>query len=172
MSCWQDFPPHRGSHGDRGVPSGKIEPEAGVLVVGRAPLTASMAEVEKFTTAPAALVASTVMFAGTVIAGAVVSLTVTVKVLLAGLPAASLAVTVTVVVPSGKVEPEAGVLIVGRGAAHRIHGGSREIHHRARGAGRFDGHVRRHRDHRGGRIAHSDGERLAGDCPPHRWRSR
>ena len=96
------------------VPSGKVEPEAGVLVVGREPLTASMAEVEKVTTAPAALVASTVMFEGTVITGAVVSLTVTVNVLLAEFPAASLAVAVTVVVPSGKVEPEAGVLVVGR----------------------------------------------------------
>ena len=70
----------------------------------------SMAEVVKFTTAPLALVGSTVMFAGTVMAGAVVSLTVTVKLWLAWFPAVSLAVVVTVVVPSGKMEPEAGEL--------------------------------------------------------------
>ena len=51
----------------------------------------------------------TTMFAGQVIAGAVVSLTVTVNVHEPVLPAASVAVHVTVVVPSGKPEPTAGV---------------------------------------------------------------
>ena len=57
-------------------------------------------------TAPAPLVASTVMF-GAVIAGGVVSLTVTVNVFVVTLPAPSVAVTVTVVVPSAKTEPDA-----------------------------------------------------------------
>lgn len=47
--------------------------------------------------------------AGQVIVGACVSLTVTVKEQLAGLPAASLTVQLTVVVPFGKVEPDGGV---------------------------------------------------------------
>ena len=46
-------------------------------------------------------------FAGTVSAGGVVSRTVTVKVRDETLPAASVAVTVTVVVPSANIEPEA-----------------------------------------------------------------
>ena len=58
-----------------------------------------------FTTAPATEVASAVMFAGTVSDGAVVSATVIVKDDEALLPAASVAVTVTVVAPSGNVDP-------------------------------------------------------------------
>ena len=45
-----------------------------------------------------------------VITGAVTSLTVTVKLHVFVLPAASVAVAVTVVVPTGKTEPEAGLL--------------------------------------------------------------
>lgn len=48
------------------------------------------------------------MFAGQMIAGGCVSFTVTVKLQLAVLPAASLAVHVTVVVPFGNVEPDGG----------------------------------------------------------------
>ena len=61
---------------------------------------------EKLTAAPVPPVASTVRF-GAVIAGGVVSLTVTVKVAVEWLPTPSLAVTVTVVVPNPNVEPEA-----------------------------------------------------------------
>jgi hypothetical protein len=50
-----------------------------------------------------------VTFAGQVIVGGVVSLTVTVNEQLAGLPDASLTVQLTVVVPFANVEPEAGV---------------------------------------------------------------
>ena len=50
------------------------------------------------------------MLAGQAITGFSVSLTVTVNVQLAVLPAASVAVLVTVVVPFGKVEPEGGLL--------------------------------------------------------------
>lgn len=39
------------------VPNGKVEPEAGVQVAETEPLTKSLAEAVKFTTAPAALVA-------------------------------------------------------------------------------------------------------------------
>jgi hypothetical protein len=60
-------------------------------------------------TAPVAAVASTVAFAGTVTTGPVVSVTVTVNDALLRLPWASLAVHVTLVVPSGKVAPLAGV---------------------------------------------------------------
>src|SRR6266850_5684233 len=49
------------------------------------------------------------MFAGTLITGAVVSTTVTVKVLLAMFACVSVAVHVTVVVPSAKIDPLAGV---------------------------------------------------------------
>jgi hypothetical protein len=59
--------------------------------------------------APAGPVASIVAFAGTVMAGGAVSLTVTVNEAEPGLPCASVAVQVTVVVPSGNVEPLAGV---------------------------------------------------------------
>lgn len=48
------------------------------------------------------------MFAGQVIEGGCVSLTVTVNEQEAVLPELSVAVQVTVLVPSGKVEPEAG----------------------------------------------------------------
>jgi hypothetical protein len=47
-----------------------------------------------------------------VITGGVTSLTVTVKLQLVVLPAASVAVAVTVVVPTGKTEPEAGLLTI------------------------------------------------------------
>ena len=53
-----------------------------------------------------------VMFAGHVMVGPSVSLTVTVKEQLAVLPDASVAVHVTVVVPFAKVEPEAGEQLV------------------------------------------------------------
>ena len=58
--------------------------------------------------APALLAASIVVFAGTVIVGFVVSVTVTVKVLLAAFACASVAEHVTVVAPNGNVDPLAG----------------------------------------------------------------
>jgi hypothetical protein len=65
------------------------------------------------TTAPVEAVACTVIFAGTVTTGASVSTTVTVKLALDLLPDASVAVHVTVVVPNGNVEPEAGLQVTG-----------------------------------------------------------
>jgi hypothetical protein len=68
--------------------------------------TASVAVTVKFTLAPEALVASTVWFAGTFSVGAVVSWTVTVNV---SVVVPSLLVQVTVVVPTGKNESDAGL---------------------------------------------------------------
>src|SRR5215831_19468863 len=68
------------------VPSGKVDPDAGVHVTGTTPSTSSSADAVYVTTAPAGLVASAVMFAGTVITGGIVSgcgVTVTVNDLLA-----------------------------------------------------------------------------------------
>jgi hypothetical protein len=53
------------------------------------------------------------MFAGQLIVGGCVSLMVTVKEQFAVLPAASVAVQVTVVVPLAKLEPEAGLQVTG-----------------------------------------------------------
>ena len=66
-----------------------------------------MAEALKVAVAPAAEVASLVMLAGTLTAGAVVSWTVTVKKLSPMLPALSVAEQVTLVSPSGKTVPDA-----------------------------------------------------------------
>jgi hypothetical protein len=92
------------------VPTAKVEPEAGVQVTGTLPETRSVAVgAGQVTTAPLVLVAVTVMFAGIPDrTGGVVSTTPTVKVAVAGLPAASEAEQVTVVVPSGKTDPGAG----------------------------------------------------------------
>lgn len=59
------------------VATAKMEPDAGVQLVGREPSIASVAEAEKLTGAPAADVASAVMSAGTETVGFVVSCTVT-----------------------------------------------------------------------------------------------
>ena len=58
------------------TPMGNVLPEGGVHVAGSAPDTASLADAVKFTTAPEALLACTMMFPGTVSAGGVVSMTV------------------------------------------------------------------------------------------------
>src|SRR5882672_8910931 len=94
------------------APNGKVAPLAGVQLVATAPSRLSVADAVKVKTAPVAPVASTVAFAGTVTTGPVVSLTVTMKVLVATLAWLSVAVHVTVVAPNGKVAPLAGVQIV------------------------------------------------------------
>src|SRR5439155_1042791 len=96
------------------APSGKVDALAGVHVTGRGPSTRSVAVAVKLNTAPVALVASTVAFAGTVTTGPVVSVTVTVNDAAPLLPLASVAVQWTVVGPSGKVDPLAGVQVTGR----------------------------------------------------------
>jgi len=62
------------------APNGNVAPLAGVQLVAIGPSSTSVADAVKVNTAPAALVASTVAFAGTVTTGPVVSVTVTVKV--------------------------------------------------------------------------------------------
>src|SRR6266850_2144422 len=94
------------------APTGNVDPLAGVQVVATAPSSVSVADAVKVKTAPAALVASTVAFAGTVTTGPVVSVTVTVKVLVPAFAWLSVAVHVTVVAPTGNVEPLAGVHVV------------------------------------------------------------
>jgi hypothetical protein len=91
------------------VPSGKVEPEGGAQErIGLGSMV-SVAVAVYVTVAPAELVAEAVMLDGTVIVGGVVSVTVTVKVAgVAAFPLASCASQVTVVTPTGKVEPEGG----------------------------------------------------------------
>lgn len=93
------------------APSGNVEPEAGVQLAEIVPCTGSVAVTVKVTTAPEELVASALMFPGRLRVGR--PDTVTVKLPVALFPALSVAVQVTVVVPSGKVEPEAGVQLTG-----------------------------------------------------------
>jgi hypothetical protein len=70
---------------------------------------ASAADAVYVNAAPVGAVASTVAFAGTVMTGPIVSAPVTVKVLVPTLARLSVAVHVTVVGPSGNVDPLAGV---------------------------------------------------------------
>ena len=79
------------------------------------PSTASVAEAVNVSPAPSGPVASTFVFEGTVMVGAVVSLTVTVKLLAPTFARLSLAVQVTVVAPSGNVAPLAGVQLTATG---------------------------------------------------------
>jgi len=87
----------------------KVLPLAGAQVVASLPSTMSLAVAANVATAPAALVASLVMFAGQLTVGAVVSSTLTVKEFTPVLPWPSLAEQVTVVVPIANVVPEAGL---------------------------------------------------------------
>src|SRR5205085_2577788 len=89
------------------VPSGNVLPEAWLATTVTAPSTMSVAVALKLTAAPLGLVASATMATGVAMTGGVVSTTVTLKEPVAGLPAASVAVTVTVLVPSGKTLPGA-----------------------------------------------------------------
>ena len=78
------------------------------LAVGiNTPLTVSTAVAVPSDTGVRTAVARIEISAGGVTIGGVVSCTVTANIALVLLPEASVAVTVTVVIPSGKVEPEA-----------------------------------------------------------------
>jgi hypothetical protein len=91
------------------VPIANVVPEAGAHVGVTEPSTRSVAEAANVTLAPEVPVASAVMLAGSVIAGAVVSTTVTEKVAVTCvLSPVSVAVHVTVVGPRAKVLPGAG----------------------------------------------------------------
>src|SRR4029079_5401949 len=84
-------------------------PEAGMKVTGTLPLTRSAADAVSGTNAPPpASVASTVSGPGNVRTGGVVSTTSTEKDVVATLPAKSVAVAVTVVVPRGNTLPDGG----------------------------------------------------------------
>jgi hypothetical protein len=91
------------------VPIGNVEPEAGLHVRDGAGSTVSLALVEKVTTAPPGSLVSTEMSPGTVSVGGVVSRTLIVKEPGDVLPAQSVAVQLTVVVPRGNVDPDGGV---------------------------------------------------------------
>ena len=91
------------------VPMGNAVPDAGTHVIVT-PGQLSVAVGAKFTTAVhLAGSVSFVMSPGQAIFGASLSLTVTVNEQLSLLPAASVATDLTVVVPLGNVEPDAGV---------------------------------------------------------------
>src|SRR5215207_2835918 len=101
------------------TPTGKAEPDAGLLVTVTAE-TVSPAMTLKLTAAVVAPgAAATTMSAGHETLGAVVSRTVTLNVALTLLPAPSVAVAVTSVVPGAKVLPE-GVLKVTASAPSRL----------------------------------------------------
>ncbi len=91
------------------APNGNVVPDAGVQVGVSVPAMVSVADAENVTAAPAALVASCRMLAGTVTTGGVVSATITLNVPVAVFPAMSWALQFTGVVPSGNVAPEAGL---------------------------------------------------------------
>ena len=90
------------------VPSGKVEPEAGAHVTTGPGSTESVTPTLYETTAPDGPAASATIVPGSVMLGSVLSPTTTSNESLAALPVASVALQVTVVVPSGNVEPEAG----------------------------------------------------------------
>ena len=95
------------------TPRAKVAPDAGEHDTVAPGQLSEAVGVVKFTTAehcPAAVVV--VMFAGHVIVGFWLSTIVTVKVHCPVLLLASVAVQVTVVVPTAKVDPEAGVHVV------------------------------------------------------------
>jgi ribosomal protein L10 len=93
------------------VASGKVAPLAGVQLTATLPSIPSVAVAVYVKAAPVEAVASTVALVGTVTTGPVVSVTVTVNDAARLLPRVSVAVHVTVVVPSGKVAPLAGVQV-------------------------------------------------------------
>lgn len=91
------------------VPFGNAEPDAGLQT---AALVAQLSLTVGANIATAVQTFGSVdlmIFAGQVMEGSWLSLTVTVKLQADGLPAASLTVQFTVVTPFGKVEPDAGV---------------------------------------------------------------
>jgi hypothetical protein len=93
------------------VPIGKVLPEDGLQLTGSGPSTLSFALAENVTAVPPVDSLSTEKSAGTLTTGGVVSsmLTVTVKDAEPVFPCESVALHVTVVVPTGKVLPDAGL---------------------------------------------------------------
>ena len=96
------------------LPRGNVEPEAGEQLTVKFLPHPSWAVGEKVTAAPAGEVAATVMLAGQVIVGFPLQVTVTSKEQVALRPWSSVVSQDTVVLPSGKMLPEAGVHVTGR----------------------------------------------------------
>ena len=96
------------------LPIGNVEPPAGEQVGPEATPYSSDAETENVIIRPAELEVEFVRLDGTNTVGGVVSAQqiVTVNVPVPEFPAASVAVHVTVVVPSGKVEPSGGWQVI------------------------------------------------------------
>jgi hypothetical protein len=91
------------------VPSGTLEPDAGLqATVTPGQLSEATGAGYVMITLDAPFGVTAVTFAGHMITGGCVSFTVMVNVQVAVLPAASVAVPVTVVTPFGKVEPDGG----------------------------------------------------------------
>jgi hypothetical protein len=95
------------------VPSANVEPEAFEHTGAIAPSTASLADVVNVATPPAAELAVIARLLGTVSTGGVVSATVTAKLAVLVLFAASCAVHATAVVPTANKLPDAGVHATG-----------------------------------------------------------
>jgi hypothetical protein len=90
------------------VPKVKVAPERGPHTGVSGPSTASLAVTLNVTVAPAPLAASIVRFDGIINTGGVVSSTLTLKLAVAVLPAASVERQVTVVSPNANSVPERG----------------------------------------------------------------
>jgi hypothetical protein len=90
------------------VPKGKLDPEGGVQVGAPTPGQLSVAVAVYVVVAEQFASAVRVLLAGQVTTGFWLSVTVTVNEQLPSLPAASVALHVTVVVPTGNEEPDAG----------------------------------------------------------------
>lgn len=93
------------------IPTGKKLPEAGTLVmVTPGQLSVAVGVNETFAPHwPAVLL--TIIFAGQTMVGNCISLTLIVNVQVVVLPVASVAVHVTVVIPTGKKDPDAGLAV-------------------------------------------------------------
>src|SRR6478672_11523257 len=104
------------------VPTGNTDPDDGLQVTVRDPSTRSTADVTKLTARPAGTWVVRVKLEGTVSAGGVVSVTVTVNAFGAEtFPEKSVAVQATVVSPTGNMEPEAGEhAVVGAGSRSSV----------------------------------------------------
>ena len=94
------------------VPTGKDDPVGGVQVTALTPGQLSVAVAVYVVVAEHdPIIAGMLWFAGHVTTGFSLSLTVTVNVQLPGLPDASVAVQVTVDVPTGNDEPDGGTQV-------------------------------------------------------------
>lgn len=101
------------------IPMANIVPDAGAQITATDPSTMSEDVAENVAVAPRVPVASRLMFAGKVRTGAVVSVTVTVKLPLAVLLRELVAEQFTEVTPTGNVVPEAGEQVAETGPSTR-----------------------------------------------------